>query len=511
MKMEIQFKRDQINCFSPVLHTTMIQEETMEMIVPDACPDILRIADTEGIVCIRSKEAKTGAAQIDGIVKTTVLYVPDGMTGLQKLPMQIPFSWKIENTNMMPQMALQVRASLVSAETRVMNPRKVFVALQISLQIQGMVSDTIEFCTDIEAESDVSLQILKKEQTVWTMTGIGEKAFQFSDQMHLPSGKPEMEELLNSRVSISGGDAKIVGTKLIFKGEVQAHLFYRSTAGSLQTTDYTFPYSQIMEMKGVQEDASCSVSVILTDCSIGAETDEEGSRFVFSMGFLAQAQAWEAKSISFLSDLYSTSCTAVPQIQNYVFHSLRETGENRKSRRESMETAVLPKSVLDTYILTGAVAQMQEGEEKVFSVDTQVFVLYLGEDNQIYTTSLRTAVEERVVMDPQKVCMCRAVCPGEIFATPTSVGIEVRYPVDFLFETLTDVKMAGVWDVTLEEREQQETRPSVVLRMTEAGEQIWNLAKQYDSTVEEICAANHLEGQEAELPAGRLLLIPHRR
>ena len=71
--------------------------------------------------------------------------------------------------------------------------------------------------------------------------------------------------------------------------------------------------------------------------------------------------------------------------------------------------------------------------------------------------------------------------------------------------------MAGVWDVTLEEREQQETRPSVVLRMTEAGEQIWNLAKQYDSTVEEICAANHLEGQDAELSAGRLLLIPHRR
>jgi hypothetical protein len=508
--MELQLKRNQINCFESVLHMTMLQEETAEMIVPDACPDILRIADTEGIACIRNKEAKAGVAQIDGIVKTTVLYVPDGTVGLQRLPLQIPFSCKIEHAGIVPQMVLQVRPSIASMETRIMNPRKILVRVQICLYVEGCVPDTIELCKEIETESTVSLQTLQREQTIWIITGVGEKPFQFSDQMNLPSGKPDVEEVLKYRVFVSCDDAKMIGTKLIFKGEVATRIFYRSVAGSLQTVEYTLPYSQMMEMKGVEESANCAVSVILSDLSIGVESDGEGSSFEFSMGFLAQAQAWEEKRITVLSDLYSTSCSAVPQIQNYFFHSLREVGENRKSRRETIETTVLPKSVLDAYVMTGAVAQMQEEEYKVFSTETQVMVLYLGEDNQIYEASMRVPVEEKIVMDAEKTCSCRAVCPGEVFATPTPGGLEVRYPVDFSFQTLTELKMAGISAVTLEEGEKIE-RPSMVVRMTEAGDRIWDLAKQYASTMEDICAANALEDQDSELPVGRLLLIPHKR
>ncbi|MDD4510589.1 MAG: LysM peptidoglycan-binding domain-containing protein, partial [Oscillospiraceae bacterium] len=187
-----------------------------------------------------------------------------------------------------------------------------------------------------------------------------------------------------------------------------------------------------------------------------------------------------------------------------------EVGENRKSRRETIETTVLPKSVLDAYVMTGAVAQMQEEEYKVFSTETQVMVLYLGEDNQIYEASMRVPVEEKIVMDAEKTCSCRAACPGEVFATPTPGGLEVRYPVDFSFQTLTELKMAGISAVTLEEGEKIE-RPSMVVRMTEAGDRIWDLAKQYASTMEDICAANALEDQDSELPVGRLLLIPHKR
>ncbi|MGI6497699.1 MAG: DUF3794 and LysM peptidoglycan-binding domain-containing protein [Oscillospiraceae bacterium] len=508
--MELQLKRNQINCFESVLHTTVQQEETAEMIVPDACPDILRIADTEGIACIRNKEAKTGVAQIDGFVKTTVLYVPEGTVGLQRLPLQIPFSCKIEHAGIVPQMVLSVHPTVASAETRMMNPRKILVKVEVCLYVEGYVPDTIELCTEVEADPTASLQTLQKEQTIWMVTGVGEKPFQFSDQMNLPSGKPEVEEILKYRLFPSCDDAKMIGTKLIFKGEVVIRIFYRSVAGSLQTVEYTLPYSQMMEMKGVEENASCSVSVVSADVSIGVESDGEGSSFEFSMGFLAQAQAWEERHITLLSDLYSTSCLAVPQVQNYFFHGLREVGENRKSNRETVETTVLPKSVLDAYVMTGAVAQMQEEENKVFSTETKVMVLYLGEDNQIYEASMRVPVEERIIMEETKTCICRISCPGEVFATPTPSGLEVRYPIDFSFQILTDLRMSGIIDVTIEEGEEIK-RPSMVVRMTEAGDQIWDLAKQYASTMEDICAANALEDHDAELPVGRLILIPHKR
>ena len=58
--MELECKTTHLNCYDTVLDTTLYQEETLESIVPDACPDILRIVDTEAVVCLKSKEAQEG-------------------------------------------------------------------------------------------------------------------------------------------------------------------------------------------------------------------------------------------------------------------------------------------------------------------------------------------------------------------------------------------------------------------------------------------------------------------
>ena len=40
--MELELERTELNGYETVLDTTLTQEETLEAIVPDACPDILR-------------------------------------------------------------------------------------------------------------------------------------------------------------------------------------------------------------------------------------------------------------------------------------------------------------------------------------------------------------------------------------------------------------------------------------------------------------------------------------
>ena len=51
--MELELEQTRLNGYEAVVDTGLFPEETMEMIVPDACPDILRILNTEGM--IRSK------------------------------------------------------------------------------------------------------------------------------------------------------------------------------------------------------------------------------------------------------------------------------------------------------------------------------------------------------------------------------------------------------------------------------------------------------------------------
>ena len=85
LHMELEFDRDVIHCWEIVADGTLCQEETLETIVPDACPDILRIVDCEAMVCLKGKEAQEGRAEISGSVRAAVLYLPDGAEGIRRM------------------------------------------------------------------------------------------------------------------------------------------------------------------------------------------------------------------------------------------------------------------------------------------------------------------------------------------------------------------------------------------------------------------------------------------
>ena len=71
--------------------------------------------------------------------------------------------------------------------------------------------------------------------------------------------------------------------------------------------------------------------------------------------------------------------------------------------------------------------------------------------------------------------------------------------------------MAGISGVKLgQARTQQEgEQPSVVLRLAAPGERLWDIAKAYYTTAEQIIQANQLE--DGQVPAGQMLLIPRVR
>ena len=52
----MEFERDTIINYDTVADVTLCQEETLESIVPDACPDILRIVDVCGQATLSGKQ-----------------------------------------------------------------------------------------------------------------------------------------------------------------------------------------------------------------------------------------------------------------------------------------------------------------------------------------------------------------------------------------------------------------------------------------------------------------------
>lgn len=69
LHMELEFDRDVIHCWEIAADGTLCQEETLETIVPDACPDILRIVAVCGQATLNGKQAREGAAAVSGSVR----------------------------------------------------------------------------------------------------------------------------------------------------------------------------------------------------------------------------------------------------------------------------------------------------------------------------------------------------------------------------------------------------------------------------------------------------------
>ena len=507
--MELELERTQRSGYETVLETTVTHEETMEMIVPDACPDILRICDTGGAVCLRSKEVLEGRVEVLGSVKASVLYLPDGEEGMRKLEVPMPFTCGVDAAGVTGQCTVVAIPRVTAAETRSLNPRKVLVRVNLAVAVQVYAPVFGGICTGVPNPEEAGVQQLVERYDSCVTACVQEKPFTFSDEIVLSGSKPEMEELLRHRLALQCGEAKVIGSKLIFKGEVQLQALYRAEGGALCTAEFELPFSQIMEVNGAGEESTCQVQVLPTssECILGGD----GRTLSVTLGLLAQAVVREERSLDLLTDVYSTAYDLSVETELCQVDRLLDWGRKEQLVREILEVGAPAREVCDAYADIGTVTQSREGNRLTIAAEANVTVLYLSEEGS--RTAVTRAVQAVCALELKEgaVCSCLCTCPATVFATPTSGGVEVRFQVDFQYTALESRSVVGVSALRMDETAPRDTsaQPSIVLRMVGEQERLWDIAKAYATTQQDIMQANDLE--DGTVPGGKLLLIPKKR
>ena len=95
--MDMELQRMTIEGYRCISQGMFTQEETLESIVPDACPDISRIVSAVGKVFLKDKEPGEGSMRLSGTAKVTVLYIPEGEGAPRSLEVAIPFQCVRDN------------------------------------------------------------------------------------------------------------------------------------------------------------------------------------------------------------------------------------------------------------------------------------------------------------------------------------------------------------------------------------------------------------------------------
>ena len=310
--MELELRQNYIGYWESRNPKVITKEEVSEMIVPDACPDILQILDGDGTILLQRRDALDGQVSYSGYVKVNVLYEPDGEGTLCSMETALPISSTVEMPEIHGQTKLIILPHVEKVDIHLLNPRKVLIKVNYHLEVQGYASESMEVVSAVEEEAAGSTAQKVEEYKSYFVAAVLEKVFNYSDVLAMPVGCPDMGRLLRTKADCICNESKVIRSKLIFKGEAILDLLYQGVDEEIHSANFHLPFSQVIDCGDIGEEAISKLHIIYTKISCKA-MEEDGSRLSVELELLAQGFLQKMESTEILTDLYSTRLELVPE------------------------------------------------------------------------------------------------------------------------------------------------------------------------------------------------------
>ena len=495
--MEIKFNSTPCRFLRRVAGGVQTREQTQELRLPEAMPDIGRVLGCWGQVVLRGKEWRNGSMGVSGGVMARVLYAPEDGSEPQTLESWVPFqmSWELPETERDGFICAEPK--LKSIDARSTSARKLMLRANVSVQSIGMENAEEMLMEPAGVPEDVEL--LKNVYPMELPQEFGEKQLQIEEE--LPSGGtyPAVERLLRYELTPVITEQKVMSSRLVFRGKGMVHLVYFS-GGEVCCRDEEISFSQYADLdREYAQNASAAVTPVVTNL----EMDAAEGKLSVKCGLAVQFVIFDRVMAEVTEDAYS------PRRSVRLEH--RELGMPARLEQRSMElTAEQTLSAegtkaADISFLPEHIRVQRSGDDALLTVAGTFQVLYYDPAGNLQSGAARFEQELAVPADAEAAVEGAVSIAGMPQVSVTGQGMAVSAPLKAELSFHSRGGMAAVTGMELgESAEADPSRPSLVLQRFDSG-RLWDIAKACGSRVDAIRAAN---GIQAEPEKGQLLLIP---
>ena len=501
--MEVKCKETAFDCYRVVYDQDLRREESIDSVVPDTLPDIGVILSTCGAPLIRSKDLSEGLIRVEANVPAKIAYQAEEGEGIYTLDINIPISVSQESAEITEKCLCTADLRILALETKVLNPRKVTVRAELCFSLQcACVTNICFFGAPEEKESGIQVQ--EKELNLTPVCALAEKTFVLTDEFMLPSGKPELAQVISQKTALETDEMKTVGTKIILKGCAKSSIVYLSPEGTPAAVEFSTGFSQIVEAEKLVENAYLSAKLLLSGAYYDVSSDAEGRIIGMELHLVAQVTVYGRGKAVYLADAYSNLYTLSLQIETEEVSTICRNITLRETLRESLELPVPAAEVLSADAVCGCASV--SGGEVTLPVTMLIFykcsagLLHFAKRSYSMRVQAELAAGERLYVANTVL--------QELYAVPAGNSIELRLPAEISVFVFEDRTVEAVGEISFDEEKPLDLsgEPTLVLLRADGEMDLWTLAKENHSTVLAITEANALES--SPLPEDRLLLIP---
>lgn len=475
-----------------------------DMIVPDSKPDILSTICTSGVVCIYKKDILDEKIRIDGSINTYITYLADDEKDkIRGINTSLDFSEILNIPGCKEGMNERIKTKLKTIECKVINGRKIGIKATLEVESEIYSNDEVEIINEIKDVENI--EVLNQELNVNSLVGLGETKIYAKDTITINS-EDNIGEILKNDVCICDKDIKISYNKILTKAEALIKIMYLTEDNRINSVTTKIPVVGFIDIPNVNEQNICDINYEIKNIIIKLNSAEEHSIYV-ELEVGVKAFVYEEKQINLIQDLYSPC-------ENLEFDTRRITTiANKKSKKDIKqirEKVMLENSgndeILDVQI-NPAIEKENKLNNKIIYEGT-IYLNFIMKNSNMQINTRNAQMPFEYVMEDvtdSNVDMEIEVANSDFFVQDGGV---INSNIDLLINQnlynsvnlniMNEIKSNGPRD--LEDY-------SVIIYIVQKGDTLWNIAKKFGSTVDDIVKVNNIEN-ENKISVGQKLFIP---
>ena len=492
--MQLQFPKIMMDHLKRVAWEIKNEEQTQEVKLSDAMPDIGRILGTWGQVILRGKEWRGTNMTVTGGVMMWVLYAPEDGSEPRSVESWIPFQMRWDFPQTQRDGMMIVDCALKSVDARSISPRKLLLRSIVSAAGEALEPVSTEIFVPGELPEDV--QVHTGSYPVRLLREAGEKTFTLDEEFQLPANCTQAKKLFRCAVVPMITDQKIMADKAVFRGTACLHCLVGCEDGRIQSCDFEMPFSQYAELQR-EYDPYASLDMIPAVTNLEPELLENGM-LRLKAGLVGQYRVYDRPVIQVVEDAYSVHRPLTMQLQELNLPAVLETQRSLLKAEKSLK----PDSgdVMDIAFTSAHPSYHRENGRMVLEVPGSFYLLNRTTEGNLQGEMLRWEGTWETEMRDNAELFALSRIAGKAL-----VGVDVA--CDLALETVT-VANTGIPMVTMLELGEPEqpdpNRPSLILRRA-GDDTLWKIAKECGTTVQAIREANALTEEPTQ---DQMLLIP---
>lgn len=485
--------------------------------VPDIKPDVGRMIQSKGDVAMEEVRLSDGRAFLRGSLNVDLLYVGEEEGKIYSLSAKLPMEEIINLEGIAGGDKMCLKWEIEDLSLYVIHSRKLNIKAIVTFY--AVVDESAEIRIPASV-GDESISVRKKKVRLMSLYVHKKDTMRVKEDIQLVSNRPNIRELLWHTIEARGIDLRPEDNVVKVKGELAVFVLYvgDDEGNPLQWLEYSLPFGGEVECPDCREELIPNIEVSMIHQGIDVKPDSDGEERIFQADVVLELdmKMYKEEEQDLVLDVYTPFKECVLHGKKEVLDSLlvRNSSKCRLTDRvevketqgkvlqicHSMGRVKIDKSaIVDDGILVEGIVLLKvlyiigNDDMPFYSMETVIPFTHVAEARGITkdcTYFLRTDMEQlsTTMVDSNEL---------EVKAT---VGINV-----LVLNSREEMIIEKVEEQPLD-RNKIQNMPGITVYMTAAGDTMWDIAKRFYTTVDEICRINELEGEEVK-PGQPLLLV----